>query len=1261
MKNLVYILLGFLVLTTDLLYSQELDWVKGTLSGNIGANAVKYSPTGHYYVRGTFKGAVDLDPGPGVDMHYNTSTYGKSFIYVAKFDTSGNYIWGRSIGADSSDLSIPKMETDDAGNVFLSFQIDDSVDVDPGPGFVWVTPTLPFPSAVTNGAVTIKWNSSGAFEWEHTLKSASPALVQIFGICIENGTDIVIYGNTNSATVDMDPGPAVLYMSLPPMGRTGFIYRLDNSGNYVNSVMTGEVNVWKLNYTSAHDFVYSGFFVVDSVDADLGPGVKWIYRDSLGVEQWFMEKTDSLFQLNWAKETDFGYGFFSVDSAGKIVIAGTFSTPQIDLDLDAGTFLKTCAGGPDIFLAKYSPSGVLLWGDSYGSTGYETGEQVKTDNMGNIYMLFQSSGASFDMDHGSGTDMTIGARGIAKFNHAGDLRWMVQAKGVNTSDLLLNPSYSAIYDVGGFSNVPIPADFDPGPGVMTFSGGPYGAFLRKLDLTGCINFDVSIISVQNAGCTYTGEAFAAHAGGTPPVSYVWNTVPPTYYQGMYTYERGIYTVTATDATGCSEEVSVFMNIADSTSDIRVLAAGGHCRPGFTGILHPVAFNLSCDTVYSKMRVILDPKVVYNYAVPPPASVSASGDTLVWNTTGMNFFYTPFAPLIYYTTPASVPLGAPMVFKGGVKPIASETITTNNYFTIHTVTIGSHDPNDKQVSPQGSCSQHYIAEGDALTYTIRFQNTGSYEAWDVNILDTLDSDLDLSTFRVLANSHPMIPEIHEDSVLRFRFDNIALPDSGTDEPGSHGYVIFEIAQKPGLASGTEIHNRASIYFDYNDPVLTPPVFNTVISTVPGYLDSADAYVCPGGAFTFPNGMFLDSVVIPVTVPHHYLAVGGCDSIIMHTVHPALSEYLISVSDTLCAGSSYTFPDGFTLSGIISPVTHTSSLLTSAGCDSTIITALALHPVYAVSASDTICSGGSYTFPDGVTLTGITSPLAHTSTLVSASGCDSTIITTLVVNSTPLIYTSGNVCFGDSYTFPDGFTMPSVTVSTFHISHFMSLSGCDSSVFTNVFVRSDYLLSGIDSICAGDAYTFPDGVVITGISSPVTHTSSLLSSFGCDSTIITTVIPHLPDTTVAFAGGTLTAIGTATSYQWLDCDSGMIAIPGATAASYTPASSGHYAVQVTSASCSDTSACHEVLITAIAAAPEGETFSLVPNPARDWIQVNSTEGLREVQVTDLPGRSLLHIKASGQPGLRIELSGLSAGTYLVTAKGMHSSHVWKLIVY
>jgi hypothetical protein len=149
----------------------------------------------------------------------------------------------------------------------------------------------------------------------------------------------------------------------------------------------------------------------------------------------------------------------------------------------------------------------------------------------------------------------------------------------------------------------------------------------------------------------------------------------------------------------------------------------------------------------------------------------------------------------------------------------------SYDELCQVVIGSFDPNDKQGFPTGYAENHYIDRNVDLRYLIRFQNTGTDTAFTVRITDEISTHLDMRTFRPGASSHNYIVDIVGDEVT-FTFDDIMLPDSFVNEPGSNGWVEYEISQKFDLPLETRVENTAAIFFDFNEPVITNTVFHTV---------------------------------------------------------------------------------------------------------------------------------------------------------------------------------------------------------------------------------------------------------------------------------------------------------------------------------------------------------------------------------------------------------------------------------------------------
>jgi uncharacterized delta-60 repeat protein/uncharacterized repeat protein (TIGR01451 family) len=185
---------------------------------------------------------------------------------------------------------------------------------------------------------------------------------------------------------------------------------------------------------------------------------------------------------------------------------------------------------------------------------------------------------------------------------------------------------------------------------------------------------------------------------------------------------------------------------------------------------------------------------------------------------------------------------------------------------------SCDPNDKQTMPEGIGATNIVAPGTELEYTIRFQNTGTDTAYTVRVIDTLDIALEAGSFTQGASSHPYTLNISgkNQAVLAFNFYNINLPDSTTDKSGSNGLVSFRIAVPASTTLGTEIKNKAHIFFDYNSAIITNETMHTVEVSVPADL-AKGSLVQVGQVITGLNKRFTGSVKIYPNPTHGILTV------------------------------------------------------------------------------------------------------------------------------------------------------------------------------------------------------------------------------------------------------------------------------------------------------------------------------------------------------------------------------------------------------
>ncbi len=209
-----------------------------------------------------------------------------------------------------------------------------------------------------------------------------------------------------------------------------------------------------------------------------------------------------------------------------------------------------------------------------------------------------------------------------------------------------------------------------------------------------------------------------------------------------------------------------------------------------------------------------------------SSINIPGYTISGNTISWNIAATPnfqFTDIIQVTVPSGLPSGTPHNFIATITPSSSinDCNQTNNTSNLLQILGSSYDPNDKTVNLPEQISP---VVDDYLTYVIRFQNTGTAPAQNVYIMDTLSPYIDWSSVQVLETSHPMNLLELNGGILRFDFPQIWLADSTTNEPLSHGHVVYRVKENPGNGPGIGIANTASIYFDWNDPVVTNTTWN-----------------------------------------------------------------------------------------------------------------------------------------------------------------------------------------------------------------------------------------------------------------------------------------------------------------------------------------------------------------------------------------------------------------------------------------------------
>ncbi len=176
----------------------------------------------------------------------------------------------------------------------------------------------------------------------------------------------------------------------------------------------------------------------------------------------------------------------TTDAAGNIYVAGNFRDRN-DFDPGPGYQQLATNGNEDIYFAKYTPSGTLVFARSFGSVNTELAYAIALDAAGNIY-LAGTFGGFCDFDPGPGITSinTVSGQDIffAKYSPEGNFIFARRMGGTNVErayDMAVDPVSGSIYVAGEFAGS---VDFDPGPATATLIASGVDGFFARYDPNG---------------------------------------------------------------------------------------------------------------------------------------------------------------------------------------------------------------------------------------------------------------------------------------------------------------------------------------------------------------------------------------------------------------------------------------------------------------------------------------------------------------------------------------------------------------------------------------------------------------------------------------------------------------------------------------------------------------------------------------------------------------------------------------------------------
>ena len=341
--------------------------------------------------------------------------------------------------------------------------------------------------------------------------AAAQILFTIGGPGLDYGKAVTVddKGNTYLApyfqnTVDYDPGSVVSNLTASSFVDIAFA-KYDAGGNLVWVRHFRNTNATPAQADIPHGIVLdaatniylTGYF---SGTLDFDPGPAQALRTSFGAYDTWIASYDPDGNFRWAQtfgNTNAGNASeernydIAVEASGYSYSAGYFEGA-----LNVASLVS--AGGQDGVVAKYDPSGNLVWAFSLGATTNDQAQAVALDGLGHLYIIGSFRGTvDFDPTPGVSNLTSVGAGTdifVTRYTTNALLDWAFRIGGngfeQGAPGGLSVDGDGNIFFTGRFQQT---VDFDPGPGVSNLvSVGSDDFFIASYTASGSLRWNLGV-------------------------------------------------------------------------------------------------------------------------------------------------------------------------------------------------------------------------------------------------------------------------------------------------------------------------------------------------------------------------------------------------------------------------------------------------------------------------------------------------------------------------------------------------------------------------------------------------------------------------------------------------------------------------------------------------------------------------------------------------------------------------------------------------
>jgi len=380
MKKLIIFFISLLILLPILAQTPipEIRWLE-----NIGSalpdhgSAIIHDSYGNSFITGYFRDTTDFDPSPAT---HSLIASGSKDGFLAKYDTSGAYLFAFSLGGTTFYDEGGELAIDDSNHIYVLGEFSSTVDFDPSPAVANLT------SSAGGDIFLSKYDQFGVFMWATHWGGST---IKAHDIVVDDSGNVYAIGEFNG-TIDFDGGGATYNLTCTS-GKNVFIVKYNNNGNFVWAIQIETNSDCKGNdlaIDSAGNIYATGYI---SYLADLDP-TGTVYLVNPNNLNTFIAKYSSdgnLILGTCVNSNNINVGnAIEVDDSFNIYITGYFLN-QVDFDPGAGVANLTPSPSmsAECFIAKYNSVANYLWANEIGSNNWDSGNDLVVDYNNQVYII----------------------------------------------------------------------------------------------------------------------------------------------------------------------------------------------------------------------------------------------------------------------------------------------------------------------------------------------------------------------------------------------------------------------------------------------------------------------------------------------------------------------------------------------------------------------------------------------------------------------------------------------------------------------------------------------------------------------------------------------------------------------------------------------------------------------------------------------------------------------------------------------------------